>query len=908
MKNLFQLAFCLFAMQQGLAQVNVFDCNVYDPLVTQPEILAVPYEYNKQCILFDQPESYWFTGDVNRLVRSATSIVLKPGFHAGPFTSEGELWLQIKEQSSFDVAVMNYADLNNVLRLKKLEIGVSLPTNIQDAVNNFINNISGDKINPFVDNAFNGAATDGFSGLDVEIVFTHIASGQTRIIDAFYYRDFERNESANDWIDVYTDYPIRCRFAPPKNGEWTASVVIKVNQIAVAQSQAFKFKVVESGSLGYVKVHENNRNLQRGNRIIFPVGHNFPNPMNDVAQFPVWFDPVLPPSETHKAARMEAWKSYMADIERYANLGGKYIRTIQSPWSSLIEFEKRGNYYDRLHYAWEQDNLMDLCEEKDILVMFNLMIHEPFMKYGDYWMSAWDWDHWHDNGTYNSEDLYPHYCYNTEPGVKQVYEMFTNQEDLYYHTQRTRYYISRYGYSTNIYEFELLSEPYHINEFWVYGSTAAKPINDPNNPERQLLRDAMLSYNSTISEYIKNNCNQLVGINYSGPEWLPSAQLENDTVSKLTTVDVIGMNLYANDPNKLLISKSTDNNVTELGENSYYARVKAFQNKYGKPVLFPEFGIEEDKHPCSNFTGHYVDVMTAGFTGVAGFNMWDGFMHPTPTEPYEEEILWTSTIRAQQHMNANDVINTLKNGNGDWSQGRQMEVQYVSDDIEPKELQYYISKNQELAVGYVRNRTFNIHTKKVNNSCILNLESPLDNLKDINWNDGINQNLLWIKNLKNNTDYQIDWYSYSDGLYIESDCQNTEGNEFKLKYPSLITTYFDRPIVWFVLKQQNCQKAMDISESEPNEELYLLNQFQNSLKIHDIGISEINLYPNPSNSELFIESLILDEIYIQTIEGVIVRSESINQGLNKINIDNLSSGVYFVHFKFQNKTYKIVKQ
>ena len=103
MKKLIQLAFCLFAAHQGLAQ-SVFDCNMYDPLVTQAEIMAVPYEYNKQCVLFDQPESYWFTGDVNRLVRSATSIVLKPGFHAGPFTSEGELWLQIKEQSSFDVA------------------------------------------------------------------------------------------------------------------------------------------------------------------------------------------------------------------------------------------------------------------------------------------------------------------------------------------------------------------------------------------------------------------------------------------------------------------------------------------------------------------------------------------------------------------------------------------------------------------------------------------------------------------------------------------------------------------------------------------------------------------------------------------------------------------------------------
>jgi hypothetical protein len=899
MKKLIQLAFCLFAMQQGLAQVNVFDCNVYNSLVTQPEIMAVPYEYNKQCILFDQPESYWFTGDVNRLVRSATSIVLKPGFHAGPFTSEGELWLQIKEQSSFDVAVMNYADLNNVLRLKKLEIRVSLPTDIQDAVNNFINNTNVDKINPFVDNAFNGVATDGFSGLDVEIVFTHITSGQYRVIDAFYYRDFERNESMNDWNDVYTDYPIRCRFAPPKNGEWTASVIIKVNQIAVAQSQAFKFNVVESGSLGYVKVHENNRNLQRGNRIIFPVGHNFPNPMNDVAQFPIWFDPVLSPSETHKAARMEAWKSYIADIERYANMGGKYIRTIQSPWSSLIEFEKRGNYYDRLHYAWEQDNLMDLCEEKDILVMFNLMIHEPFMKYGDYWMSAWDWDHWEDNGTYNSEDLYPPYCYNTEPGVKQVYEMFTNQEDLYYHTQRTRYYISRYGYSTNIYEFELLSEPYHINEFWAADNSQIQPINGPNNAERQLLRDAMLSYNTTISSYIKNNCNQLVGINYSGPEWTNESVLEEDPVSELETIDVIGMNMYSTLPNSFLITKTTANNITESGENSYYARVKSFQDKYGKPVVFPEFGPNEGYQECSNFRDQSVSVMTGGFMGIAGYNMWDGFVHPNANQSFDEEVLWPSTIRTQHHMNANDVINTLKNSNGNWIQGRQMEeIQGLLDETESKETQYYISSNQNMAVGYVRNRSYNIHSNRLSDECWLNFGEdnlPVESRFDIEWNDGLFIKRLKIEGLKKNKDYRIDWYDFETGNYMMTQCQNTQNTNLILEFPSLeVETHIVRPVLWFVVSQLECNKVL-IQENLLSDTVLVYKNF-------DIEIS-----PNPFNRNLKIVSAQNEIIQILTSDGRIVKEFLLNTGDNFIELENLQIGIYHVFFTKSGVTRKIVK-
>ncbi|MBL4861631.1 MAG: hypothetical protein JKY09_01250 [Crocinitomicaceae bacterium] len=89
--------------------------------------------------------------------------------------------------------------------------------------------------------------------------------------------------------------------------------------------------------------------------------------------------------------------------------------------------------------------------------------------------------------------------------------------------------------------------------------------------------------------------------------------------------------------------------------------------------------------------------MTLGFTGIAGFYMWDGYKEGL-------DILRGSTIRAQHHMDGYDVTNTLRQGYGNWVQGRQSETITSDDGVKrAKELQYYISEDKNLCVGYVRN-------------------------------------------------------------------------------------------------------------------------------------------------------------------------------------------------------------
>jgi len=56
-----------------------------------------------------------------------------------------------------------------------------------------------------------------------------------------------------------------------------------------------------------------------------------------------------------------------------------------------------------------------------------------------------------------------------------------------------------------------------------------------------------------------------------------------------------------------------------------------------------------------NHSQHPADMMTLGFTKVAGFHPWLGY---DADFDWNYNYFWKSTIRAQQHMNGDDVNGT----------------------------------------------------------------------------------------------------------------------------------------------------------------------------------------------------------------------------------------------------------
>src|SRR5690554_5869058 len=128
----------------------------------------------------------------------------------------------------------------------------------------------------------------------------------------------------------------------------------------------------------------------------------------------------------------------------------------------------------------------------------------------------------------------------------------------------------------------------------------------------------------------------------------------------------------------------------------------------------------------SNSSLSFENKMTLPFTGIAGYSAWGGdapvyqasASSPVTLPSYIHDK-WKTTIRTKNHMNGEDVINTLSDTWGAWKHGMgkgRHEDYTDSEDKEAVEIQAYVSSNKELVIGYIRNRTFNVYTEGINGS------------------------------------------------------------------------------------------------------------------------------------------------------------------------------------------------
>jgi hypothetical protein len=804
---------------------------------------------------------------------------------------------------------MNYDDLDGVEKLKKFELGIQIPTDVLTKINNFINEVGNpltDRLNPFVD-----------WDVDVEASFTKLGEETSKVIDGFYYREYERNAGNTDWTDLGTNYPFRVRFSPPNTGIYSCIIKIKVSGSVAYTSTSFTFNVIETGAHGYVTVHENQRNLELDGQIIFPIGHNFPYPSVGVHTYDVAYN------NTTKAAPPSAWDYYHIQLHNYHDIGGKYVRVSQGAPSSLIEFEKKGNYYDRLHYAWETDAYIEYCENNGMMLNFNMLFQEPLMSYGQIYTQFWDFTKYVYNYDSNSHDFnpldpYPTYCYNDNPTVENADtpdKMFTDESDLIYHEQRMRYYISRYGYSTSIMQFEFLSEAFHLGQKWPEGSFEAE-----NSNRGETLRIAVDNYVMRMSDYIKEtmgHTEHLLGHHAFGKTVSKPDAGPDDYSLNHDNIDVIGFSTYDEYPWKYVKNKNNDGIDVELQvgseEETYYRYTKYFTDTYHKPVMHFEEGAlfswdPEARYPddCSNTAVHKINAPSVGFTGNTGYFAWQGW------NDYESDR-WPITIAAEKWMNSEFVINVLSAYNGEWNQGRQAEKITLFGDDKLKETQYYVDLSQENAVGYVYNRTYNYYTQgpSVGGSLCTQSIPPVnsrlhefENEINFTWNAGPN---LRVKGLQSNSDYLVKWYDRM-GNYISEECYSTGlDNNLKLKHPDLIADRNDDsenvPLILYTIEKHNCQLQVMENPETASEKRNQLRMVEDNLVP---GTS--TLFPNPFTEKITFISLENSGFSILDSKNQLVYSGQVKPGSNEIDLNSLSKGIYFLKLDFSNEVFKLIKQ
>lgn len=701
----------------------------------------------------------------------------------------------------FPIEILNYNSEESIEKFKKLELGIILSDELQQRILGFVEPEiypHNQPINPFLD-----------WELDIDVAFEHPASGFAKSRDFFFFKDFTRDTIHDDWndeINFDNKFIMRARFAPPKAGLWTTKVTVKVKNELITEFNSISFVVNENSHPGYVTLHENNRNFERGGKIIYPLSQVFPGPYNGVK---IWSSSMY---NTNKAASVNAWMNFHQDVSDYIEKGGKYIKTCETIYGNLLEFEHKGNYYNRMHYAWEEDKLLEKCEENDVLIYFNLMFQDPLVSYGGSGMYEegntakgcapypWDYGNFDLDGKKNRNDKYPTYGYFVE-GEKPS-NMLLDEELMKFHKQRTRYYIARYGYSPQIYMYELLSEPWHLNQI-----KDDMPIEKIGTGEKDTVFMALENYHNEISDYIKDELNQKEQL-ISVCEYIIGYKLDTNLITssaKNKNIDVVGINLYGDEENKFLAFKRGENTFgVDSDEVSLYKVSKWIEDKFNKPLILSESG--HYRNNCNDFIGQDIDIVTTPFSGVAAVVIWHGY-NSRDHMGFDTRVVWPSTIIGSNFLNSEIVTNTLSNNEGDWKQGRQEAKINNKDKKYSKELQYYLSQDESLAVGYVKNRTYNIHTMRNDEECFryTSEQYPIDELTDIKWQKGNDD--LEIIGLNDKEKYTITWYEYlsSEVLEIDEVKSNRKG-VLKLKYPYLeVTTEKKSPIYWFSLEKMKTE-------------------------------------------------------------------------------------------------------
>jgi hypothetical protein len=77
-------------------------------------------------------------------------------------------------------------------------------------------------------------------------------------------------------------------------------------------------------------------------------------------------------------------------------------------------------------------------------------------------------------------------------------------------------------------------------------------------------------------------------------------------------------------------------------------------------------------------------------------------------------------------------------------------------------------------------------------------------------------------------------------------------------------------------------------------------------------LSEIDIFPNPTNDFVFIKNKANESlgINIYNLNGILLNSEVSNKEITRISLETLGSGVYFLKIVNDKtaKTFKIIKQ
>lgn len=665
------------------------------------------------------------------------------------------------------------ADPGKVERMQPLEVGFRLPASVERNIEAFIKERPVPRaINPFDP-----------EDLDITAYFERVDKNPDLTVDpdsrhGFFYEEFRRNMTAadpNDWYHEKTPtlFPIRVRYTPEEDGLYRCWVMMKTKEGDVFPTDTLTFEVLPSERPGFVRVGKSKRFLVQDSSTFFPVGQNLP--------WPACHKPFDPMCEQIKCAGSEAWcgnktmgpygyEVYLREMAALKYSGANYFRMLVAPWNLEIEFEKLNNYADRLHCAWEMDQILKHAEDLDLYIHFNLQVHYPWEDQSIYGM--WDWDYG-DVDCYKKDDPY---CYYDELDLKDPVSALTDPRAIKHYQNRLRYMIARYGYSPNIAVLELLSE---ANNFGQRSTTKPDVCQvDYTVPgflpyhETPDVAAKMYAWQDTMCRFIKEDLGHtqhITAVSYTGPPEF----VKGDSIYYSPHVDLATYNYY----NISVAKFSGLPEITRQFQTDYKRKTPRNDNPpaIGKPLMMSEIGPGLASVEDADGDMRWIKAAwTSSFSGMSGTAInW--------SNQYRTD-LWPHLGRIRRLMQ--DVNLDAEGWNG---------VNDVRDDKKADLIALQCTQKPYRAMGVIHNRTVNMYTRATRKDAAS--VQYMDSRKALepevyytaqNVTYGKRKNRLELPNMGAFVNYTIEWYDINTGKIISKTDKTTGlSGKLELEYPTM---------------------------------------------------------------------------------------------------------------------------
>ncbi len=557
------------------------------------------------------------TGAAKVDYKASKEVELKPGFTASNFTGVGEFHAYIGELP-FEVAWFEpTTNVGTVPKYEKLELGIKLPQEIQDNIDDFLNDptlpylTSGDQINPY-----------NPEQISIEI---NLTSPDNRNITkyGFYYKEFEVGNTGNTgiplyWNDFDTDYHFRIRIAPDYIGKWNYIIKLILNNNELGTYNG-SFECIPSDNKGYLEVSTNNNRFLRFEETqesFFAIGENiaFPfYPSNGSHGTPVYGN-----EEWMLTPRIEDRSNSL--MNQLHDWGGNYMRLMMCTWQLGLERERlgvydqgfnpdRGNFpynniINRQHHAWELDNIIDNAHELGLYIQLSLEGNSFFPQFYDDPSDNDDPNWWHTHGL-NTTWLGNPYL-NILGQDALVDEFFTNSSAKEYYKRKLRYVMSRWGYSTNISMWEMFNE---IEQLFI---APPYPADYPSDEQWLFIKQ----WHTEMAQYIKNNLDD----------------------KHLIMTSSVGEALYFEGMDLADFHGYSIRRDFILGDLAPKVKLETEENS--KPLIIGELDLDYyyTLDPCSPLTFHN-QIWSTSFTGSIGTYLhWDWNIAHDPNLRYYENF------------------------------------------------------------------------------------------------------------------------------------------------------------------------------------------------------------------------------------------------------------------------------